>query len=327
MIIDPVNDIDCLLRITEAARAKVHSQEVIDLAARFPSLAALRAWMRSLPQRMDLGDPADGPKVMCDVAQRLVIPSQAPNCVERAALYLAVAEWIEASRIRCLATIDTPQGRHTFPVENGRPVVLDPKVPRNAMLAGLDAIDELDGRARPLTFRGALYWIVEVAAEPACAYPNGTARARRAREVAASVVDGRHGELTREDLFTLLWACALAEREAPLWGPRRARAVERTVDELHRRVEAHGRRNRLHVELMPADELARSAGRVAKDLAPPLAIVAVKATLASQGIPPQVVDLVVGELSKESARTAADVREERAPQRRDDARDHRQRID
>ena len=92
----------------------------------------LAEWI-SLPQRNDEGDPDDGPRVPCDVSQRLRLPAEDPNCVERSALYMAAAEIIDPGPLRRLATIDTPIGRHTFPVENDVPVRLDPRVPRNAL--------------------------------------------------------------------------------------------------------------------------------------------------------------------------------------------------
>ena len=42
--------------------------------------------------------------------------------------------------MRRLATVDTPNGLHTFPTEDGVPVILDPQVSRNALRAGLSRI-------------------------------------------------------------------------------------------------------------------------------------------------------------------------------------------
>ncbi len=52
-----------------------------------------------------------------DVSQRVRIPAANPNCVERSALYLAAGEIIDPRPLRQLATIHTPIGPHTFPVE------------------------------------------------------------------------------------------------------------------------------------------------------------------------------------------------------------------
>ena len=115
---NPINDVTCLARITDAAAEAVDTDPVRNLAMRFESMPELAAWIRSLPQRNDMGDPDDGPRVACpDVSQRVRIPAADPNCVERSALYLAAGEIIDPRPLRQLATIHTPIGPHTFPVE------------------------------------------------------------------------------------------------------------------------------------------------------------------------------------------------------------------
>ena len=60
----------------------------------------------------------DGPKVdACAPPRRLRLPAADPNRVERAALYLALGEFLAPEPPSRLATIDTPGGRHTLPVE------------------------------------------------------------------------------------------------------------------------------------------------------------------------------------------------------------------
>src|SRR5690349_20944445 len=110
----------------------------MELAAKHPTTEALAAWIRSLPQRDDDGIPSDGPKVeACEPMQRLRIPAPDPNCVERAALYLGVSELIDPWPVRQLATLDLDWGRHTFPIEAGAPIVLDPRVTSEALRRGL----------------------------------------------------------------------------------------------------------------------------------------------------------------------------------------------
>jgi hypothetical protein len=124
------NDLTCLGAITELVAALVgqHDPRLVELAARYPTVQALAAWIRSLPQRNDEGLADDGPRVdACMPPQRLRILPEDPNCVERAALYLGAAELIDPYPVRRLATIDYSWGRHTFPVEEGAPVVLDPR--------------------------------------------------------------------------------------------------------------------------------------------------------------------------------------------------------
>lgn len=137
MIAEPLNDRACLDKLTHTAAAGVHRTELRDIAGRFDSTPQLVFWIRSLPQRNDNGTSDGAPRVDCDVPQRARIAADDPNCVERSLLYLAAAELIDPRPARQLATIDTPAGRHTFPVEDGEPVVLDPRLTRNGLRAGL----------------------------------------------------------------------------------------------------------------------------------------------------------------------------------------------
>ena len=130
MISLPFNDMTCLGSITEvvAELVKSHDPVIAEIAANHLTTEGLAAWIRTLPQRDDDGEPDDGPKAeACSPPQRLRIPAPDPNCVERSARYLAVAELIDPRPSRQLATLDTPIGIHTFPIENGAPVILDPR--------------------------------------------------------------------------------------------------------------------------------------------------------------------------------------------------------
>ncbi|MEO7733331.1 MAG: hypothetical protein ABIY55_20385 [Kofleriaceae bacterium] len=127
------NDLTCLGSITEIVADLVDSRDpapgLVALAAKYKTTEALAAWIRSLPQRNDEGLPGEDPKVAaCRPPQRLRIPADDPNCVERAALYLGVAELLDPWPVRQLGTLDFDWGRHTFPIENGAPIVLDPRV-------------------------------------------------------------------------------------------------------------------------------------------------------------------------------------------------------
>ena len=127
------NDLTCLGSITEIVADLVDARDpdpaLVALATKYKSTEALAAWIRSLPQRNDEGIPGEDPKVAaCRPPQRLRIPADDPNCVERAALYLGVAELIDPWPVRQLGTLDLEWGRHTFPIENGAPIVLDPRV-------------------------------------------------------------------------------------------------------------------------------------------------------------------------------------------------------
>jgi hypothetical protein len=130
----PHNDRECLGAITEQIAGMVESGDpaLAEIAADHEDPEALADWIRTLPQRDDDGRACDGPKVAaCRPPQRLRIPAEDPNCVERAALYLGVAELLDARPLRRLATVNTPGGLHTFPTEDGLPVILDPASTRN----------------------------------------------------------------------------------------------------------------------------------------------------------------------------------------------------
>jgi len=140
VIAAPHNDRQCLDAITAEIRARLESgdPELTALAAEHEDTDSLVDYIQGLPQRDDTGSPCDGPKVeACRPAQRLRLPTETPNCVERSALYIALAEMIDPGPVRRLATVNTPNGMHTFPTQDGEPVILDPMVSRNALRAGL----------------------------------------------------------------------------------------------------------------------------------------------------------------------------------------------
>jgi hypothetical protein len=125
------NDLSCLGGITELIVSVINECPpwLGQLATQFQTTEELAAWICSLPQRDDERLPDDGPKVVvCEPWQRLRLPAPDPNCVERAALYVAVAELIDPWPVRRLATLDFDWGRHTFPIEEGEPIVLNPRV-------------------------------------------------------------------------------------------------------------------------------------------------------------------------------------------------------
>ena len=336
MIGEPYNDRSCLGAITEHARERVTSADVQAIAARFPTVAELAAWIRTLPQKNDDGDPLDGPKIACDVPQRLRIPTTDPNCVERAAFYIAAAENIEPGALRALATVDTELGRHTFPVENGREVVLNPTVPRNALAAGLDLITTPRG-AIALPMSAALAWAFQIAEEPAAAYVDHLEMLAAADATVGALFDGE--AIGGQGLAALLWVLALAEREQARWWPTRAGVIRRVVEVVahraaglprsgcgpdddtdtdaagaprncygrppspelerlgirHKRIgdaDAAELRNGWRIAWAPRRYLSaiEDAARTVEPIARPLVKPALKAVLASYGVPPEVVD-------------------------------------
>src|SRR3569623_678798 len=141
MIAPPMNDHQCLGPTTEQILAEIAAANpaIVGLAARFKTTDDLAAWFRTLPQRDDHGVPDEGPKVeACSPAQRLQFDNPAPNCFERSARFVGAAEIIDPDRVYRLVTVSTPNGLHTFPTRDGQPVILDPKLERNAGSFGVD---------------------------------------------------------------------------------------------------------------------------------------------------------------------------------------------
>jgi transposase-like protein len=232
-----MNDYECLDQLTLVAIRAVGRGDIARFARRFSSTAALRRWIRNLPQRDDEGVPGDGPKVACDVPQRTRVPALDPNCVERSLLYLAVAEHMDARPVRGLATILTPAGRHTLVVENGEPVVLDPRLTRNGVEAGLwrtmsgDALTSPRNDVLSVGYRRLLDWVTRIAGEPAeeTAGEDGKVRVARVRELLGQLASGSPAPAVRsvpkaaEDVGFVLDSAAKA---APLFGPAGVIGVE-----------------------------------------------------------------------------------------------------
>lgn len=304
MILPPINDQGCLGPITEIVRALVSGRDpnVVALAAELGTVEAAIRWIRSLPQRDDTGAEWDRPKVAaCDTPQRLRIPAPDPNCVERAALYVALAELLAPQPGRRLSTIDVPDGygghaRHTLPVENGREVVLDPLLPRNAAAA---AVDALHGRTPPSTPRAGAEWLCRLASEPARQVV-GAERSLRNAAPAMSAMAATGAPVPRALVDDVALVLALAEREAARWGEDGVAVVDRVTRRLAgnehlapRAEEAQPalrnvlgramRRYRLPRELVRA---LRITAHAVASVAPTLAVPTARLALVSAGITP-----------------------------------------
>jgi hypothetical protein len=165
MLIEPLNDGDCLGLALAQVPAAMARTDVRELAARLGSVAEVVRYLRRLPQLDDTGGPGEGPRIACDVPQRVRVPAPDPNCLERSLFFLALAELLDPPPWRTLTTIDVTSARgrerHTFPVENDTPVCLDPVVPRAALTAGLSLIRNARGeRGALFTPIGSLQWVV-----------------------------------------------------------------------------------------------------------------------------------------------------------------------
>lgn len=317
----PLNDHACLNQVTELVTELVRQRDpvIVDLASKYPSTSALAAWIRSLPQRDDHGDPSDGPKAdRCDPPQRVRIPAPDPNCVERAALYAAVAELLDPRGLRQLATIVTPAGRHTFVVEFGSPVVLDPSMPRNALEAGLFRME--DGPIA-MTPEEQVDWIAGIAEGGAAPFRNGVRRVRNARDVMRATLIGR--PIPPHRVPDVAFTLTIAEREARLFGNRGIavhRSVQNAIGAAQLGAEARAHRNapsvrfgKYRVTPHPAmwgtlGALARATGRVGVRAG----AVAAQAYLAKHGVSPQLIHEVERELNRDGlslgplARASAD---------------------
>jgi hypothetical protein len=206
----PFNDHKCLGSITEVVAELVATEDpvIVELARKHRTTDSLINYIRSLPQRDDDGDPEDGPKVeTCDPPQRLRIPAENPNCLERACLFAAVAEFIDPRPTRQLATLDMPMGLHTFPLENGVPVILDPSVTRNCIDCGLVLAS---GGAIEIEPHQAIDWTAMLAEQSSGNVRNGPSRVRRARNAVMRLVD-EHVPPTQGEVDAIGWMFALAE--------------------------------------------------------------------------------------------------------------------
>lgn len=129
-LIDPLNDAGCLGKMHENVRAFRDTRTAQQLARQCETPEQVVMFIRTLDQRDDFGDPKDGPRLSCDVSQRLRLPTLDPNCFERTAMYLALVSILDPERELTSATLMLDNGLHSFPVEivDGIPraVVLDP---------------------------------------------------------------------------------------------------------------------------------------------------------------------------------------------------------
>lgn len=310
MIAEPANDEACLGAVTRAVAELVERRDpaLVSVAGRFGTTDELAAWIRSLPQRDDLGAPADGPKVeACQPPQRLRIPAPDPNCVERGALYVGAAELIDPGPVRSLATIDVPGGLHTLPIEDGEPVILDPRVRRNVAAAGLFKLGRRrNGQGRvTMTPAEAIDWLAELAMEPARCFPGGVARVEGGREAMHDLLAG--APLDDGDVADIAFVLALADHESRLFGPTGRRVLTcttRAMDALDGQVTG-ARRNggpgvrvggyRVRPDAAVLGRLARVGGRLGYRVG----VAALRERLATLGVAPGVLSTLEAELNRE----------------------------
>lgn len=245
MIGVPFNDHECLGPVSQIQATMVEEQDpaLLELAAQYPTQRQLVDYIRSRPQRDDLGDPADGPRVhACSPPQRLQIDGEAPNCLERAFLFGAVMELNHPEHAYQLATVDTPIGLHTFPLMDGRPVILDPRVTSECLACGLAINTPGPVAIEP---RNAVAWMVDMAGQDAGQLRNGPSTLYLGKNAIRRMLDDGAVPAPKEiDAMGLVFA--LAERAAHRYGTRAigivrtaARALAEVLDAVLARRNAH----------------------------------------------------------------------------------------
>lgn len=318
MIALPHNDRECLGSLTEHIAQLVRDRDpaLVEIAQQHETTDSLADWLRAKPQRDDVGDPSDGPKVdACRPEQRFDLHNEEPNCFERSGIYLGAAELIDPKPARRLATKDTKHGLHTFPIEDGEPVILDPRQSRNALAASLfhDARTRNGDCSLALTPSQAMNWIAHIAIEPASRFPDGLRRARNAQGAMRGVMGGQ--PICLKEARDVAFILALADRESRQWGPEGPRIVAtavRVLDRLDRlaaqRWEARtcgaAERNALELRLgdyrvRPDLQLLESLGRIGGRIGGRAAVEALKIKLAGLGVSAPVLSTIESEMKRE----------------------------
>ena len=273
------NDTTCLTAASQEVLDLVEHRDplIVEYAQRFRTTHELAEHIRALPQRDDEGAPDDGPKVeACEPVQRLRIPAPNPNCFERAALYLAVAELLDPHPVRQLATLEFPWGRHTIVLENGYPIVLDPRVSPAEIEQGVKSglasnvpeqlepepiiIDEPEP-PRPtkrskkrnrvaIDVHDALEYTTSLGDEATRDQRNGPHRAWLARNAIRSLLETRTPPTDAHTADALRWFFAQAEQLARMYGRRALTIVQTTaaaiwdlIDDVLAQQEKHEPRN------------------------------------------------------------------------------------
>ena len=244
----PYNDYPCLGAISKTVAAMVREQDpaLLDLADTYRTRSEVIDYIRSLPQRDDLGDPADGPRIhACEPPQRLEIPSLAPNCVERTALAIALLEINHPAHTYQMATVDTPIGLHTFPLADGKPIVLDPRVTHECLECGLAISAPGPVAVEP---RNAIAWMVDMAAQDVGLLRNGASTLYLGKNAIRRLVDEGAVPAPREiDAMGLVFA--IAERAAQRYGMRAIAIVRTAARALADVLDALLARRNVHIDI------------------------------------------------------------------------------
>jgi hypothetical protein len=250
------NDTECLSAASEQAAELVEQRDplLVAYAQQFRTKEDAWAHIRSLPQRDDEGIHDDGPKLdACEPVQRLRIPAPDPNCFERAVLGMIIGELLDPEPVRQLATLEFPWGRHTIMLENGLPIVLDPKVPLEELERGVSAglasdgpdvpgaePTDADGPMRPtkrakkrnrvaVDVHDALEFATELGERATRNLRNGPHRAWLARNAIRSLLETRTPPTDGHTVDALHWFFQQAEDLARNYGRRALTIVQTTA--------------------------------------------------------------------------------------------------
>jgi hypothetical protein len=172
-------------------------------------------------------------------------------------------------------------------------------VTRNALRGGLYCSAPAPVRMTPYE---AVDWICQLAAESAATFRGGVERMARARDAMRACLAG-YG-LPEDALEDVAMALVLAERQARAYGPTGVLVVHTTTDvlrELDAKAFRNARRRRrgFRVEVRPYPGSLGALARIGSRVGGRVGGAALRAFLASKGVPPGVVDELEMELRHE----------------------------
>ena len=252
----PRYDRHCLLLILYVVLDRILDSAVQEFASRWEDRRAFAAHLRTLPQLNDgYGVLPGAPRIACSPRQRLRAFSKNPNCTERSADFLTVAECLDPDTPRTLVTIWVGDEMHILPIEytkNGvEPVILNPEVDEATALTpnlGFAAVAQMFGYGdgQPSPTNEPLAWAEQLAAREGIQPRNSADLLAVVERYADVYPNGRNGlaaltEKLGEGAATVAQGIKDATRAAAKGGKvvvKEGRAVaEVTAEELRKRPE------------------------------------------------------------------------------------------
>ena len=205
MLTKPLNDFHCLGLILLVVMERIHDATAQNIAHHHGSADAYAKDLRLRPQLDDsYGVLPGAPRVACFPPQRIRFDPKDPNCVERAASWLTVAEILDPDTPRTLMTVRVKNQLHVVPVihtEDGPvPINLDPldasgsesRLPENLSYAAVAQVLGYGPRqASPVA--DAVVWAEKLAERDGVQTRNGAQLLAVARRYADVYPGGRQG--------------------------------------------------------------------------------------------------------------------------------------